>query len=136
MQPWHVFGGSINAVWQRRIGGQKPREKGARGLRCAPGDGSYEGRMTESRRGCIGCSVRSSRSPRQFMTIGIAAVTRSRDAARLQEGSATRHLIKLVQLAASARKNLCFIKRHSVATLFSLRIIDIIFNISAKKWNA
>lgn len=45
MQPWHVFGGSINAPWQRRIGGQKPREKG-RGLRAG---GDYEGRMTELR---------------------------------------------------------------------------------------
>lgn len=107
MQPWHVFAGSINAVWQRRIGGQKLREKGEGGrrLRSAPGDGSYEGRMTESHRS-IGCSVRSSRLPRQFMTIGIAAVTRSRDAARLREGSSTRHLIKLVQLVVSARERI------------------------------
>lgn len=60
-----------------------------------PGSGGYEVRMIESHGG-IGCSVRSSRSPRQFMTIGIATVTRPCDAVGLQEDSSARHLIKLV----------------------------------------
>ena len=85
-----------NTAWQRRIGGQKSREKEPIGY--AASSSGYESRMTESR---IGCSVRSSRLPRQFMTIGIATVMRSRDTAGLQEDSSARQLIKLIQLVAS-----------------------------------
>lgn len=122
MQPWHVFGGSINvqSVAETNRWSKAPRG-GPRVTRW------WRLRGSNDRIAAIGCSVRSSRSSRQFMTIGIAAVTRPlRNAARLPKTPPLRHLIKLVQLAASARKDspcCSTIAKRDIAITFLIDVI-------------
>ena len=101
---------SFRGGWGRRgrcIGVGESVVKGTPEEGCWPCDAnrSYWGVKWQAS-ASIGYSVRSSRSVRQFMTIGIAAssaVTRSRNGAGLLKFQ-TRHLTKLVQLAEQREK--------------------------------
>lgn len=129
MQPWHVFGGSINAVWQRRIGGQKASEQGGpRGTYVAPG--GYEGRMTESRElyWLLGTIVTFAATIYDDWNSGRYASARCSQTAR-EDSCGARHLIKLVQLAAAAReRELSLTMRGTCVRFQSRRTLIVSFN--------
>ncbi|KAG7208666.1 hypothetical protein KM043_014869 [Ampulex compressa] len=94
-------GGGAFRLLDKSIDGDESAVKRLRRGRESPS------RRSNDRGASIGCSVRSSRSPRQFMTIGIAAssvVTRPCNGAGLLKPG-TGHLTKLVQLAGSVKKD-------------------------------